>query len=131
MWWTGWGWGGWYGYLQPHKYGLHIIYILQPSFMLLYCQLLDLLPILPSRWPDSSALQELNPAFYGLQTQQTVRTAGLLSAPPTQAENVAQLEQLLRDIYCGNEVSAEFAYVEVSSGHIIFCIPSIYIKDTF
>lgn len=75
-----------------------------------------------------SSLQELNPAFYGLQTQQTVRTAGLLSAPPTQtgqqAENIAQLEQLLRDIYCGNAVSAEFAYVEVSSGHIIFCIPS-------
>lgn len=82
-------------------------------------------PLPPS--PYSSSLQELNPAFYGLQTQQTVRTAGLLSAPPTQAEqaeNIAQLEQLLRDIYCGNAVSAEFAYVEVSSGHIIFCIPS-------
>lgn len=82
-------------------------------------------PIIPPS-PYSSSLQELNPAFYGLQTQQTVRTAGLLSAPPTQAgqpENIAQLEQLLRDIYCGNAVSAEFAYVEVSSGHIIFCIP--------
>ncbi|XP_064535952.1 probable 2-oxoglutarate dehydrogenase E1 component DHKTD1 homolog, mitochondrial [Drosophila montana] len=60
---------------------------------------------------NQSELQELNPAFYGLQTQQTVRTAGLLSAP-TSAQNVAQLEQLLRDIYCSNAASAEFAYVE-------------------
>ncbi|EDW16268.1 probable 2-oxoglutarate dehydrogenase E1 component DHKTD1 homolog, mitochondrial [Drosophila mojavensis] len=58
-----------------------------------------------------SELQELNPAFYGLQTQQTVRTAGLLSAPAN-AQNVAQLEQLLRDIYCSSSASAEFAYVE-------------------
>lgn len=61
-----------------------------------------------------SELQELNPAFYGLQTQQTVRTAGLLSAPAN-AQNVAQLEQLLRDIYCSSSASAEFAYVEVST----------------
>ncbi|KAH8407072.1 hypothetical protein KR222_005684 [Zaprionus bogoriensis] len=66
---------------------------------------------------NESSLQELNPAFYGLQTQQTVRTAGLLSTPAPNAtedgtQNVAQLEQLLRDIYCGQAVSAEFAYVE-------------------
>lgn len=67
-----------------------------------------------------SELQELNPAFYGLQTQQTVRTANLLSAPSDgqNVQNVAQLEQLLKDIYCGSAASAEFAYVEVSS-HIM------------
>ncbi|ALC48035.1 CG1544 [Drosophila busckii] len=62
---------------------------------------------------NQSELQELSPAFYGLQTQQAVRTAGLLSAPDSDAaENVTQLEQLLRDIYCGKAVSAEFAYIE-------------------
>lgn len=61
-------------------------------------------------------LQELSPAFYGLQTQETVRTAGLLSGPQV-AQNVAQLEQLLKDIYCGRSVSAEFSYVEVSVRH--------------
>lgn len=59
-------------------------------------------------------LQELSPAFYGLQTQDSVRTAGLLSGPQV-AQDVAQLEQLLKDIYCGRSVSAEFSYVEVSS----------------
>ncbi|XP_034113046.1 probable 2-oxoglutarate dehydrogenase E1 component DHKTD1 homolog, mitochondrial isoform X1 [Drosophila albomicans] len=67
---------------------------------------------------ESSELQELNPAFYGLQTQQAVRTANLLSAPAASSggsqnvQNVAQLEQLLRDIYCGSAASAEFAYIE-------------------
>ncbi|KAH8278344.1 hypothetical protein KR018_000038 [Drosophila ironensis] len=56
-------------------------------------------------------LQELSPAFYGLQTQEPVRTAGLLSGPQV-AQNVAQLEQLLKDIYCGRSASAEFSYVE-------------------
>ncbi|EDV52980.1 probable 2-oxoglutarate dehydrogenase E1 component DHKTD1 homolog, mitochondrial [Drosophila erecta] len=56
-------------------------------------------------------LQELSPAFYGLQTQEPVRTDGLLSGPQV-AQNVAQLEQLLKDIYCGRSTSAEFSYVE-------------------
>ncbi|KAH8308321.1 hypothetical protein KR059_010519 [Drosophila kikkawai] len=56
-------------------------------------------------------LQELSPAFYGLQTQDSVRTAGLLSGPQV-AQDVAQLEQLLKDIYCGRSTSAEFSYVE-------------------
>ncbi|KAM8705361.1 hypothetical protein ACLKA7_009773 [Drosophila subpalustris] len=63
---------------------------------------------------SESELQELNPAFYGLQTQQTVRTANLLTAPSDgqNVQNVGQLEQLLKDIYCGSAASAEFAYVE-------------------
>ncbi|EDW82987.1 uncharacterized protein Dwil_GK22616 [Drosophila willistoni] len=60
---------------------------------------------------SQSELQELNPAFYGLQTQETVRTVGLLSAPQA-AQNVGQLEQLLKGIYCGSSASAEFSYVE-------------------
>jgi len=66
------------------------------------------------RGHSKQELQELSPAFYGLQTQETVRTGGLLSGPQV-AHNVAQLEQLLKDIYCGRSASAEFSYVEVSA----------------
>ncbi|XP_030369346.1 probable 2-oxoglutarate dehydrogenase E1 component DHKTD1 homolog, mitochondrial [Scaptodrosophila lebanonensis] len=74
-------------------------------------------PISIKAAPSQSELQELNPAFYGLQTHEPVRITGLLNVPassPTHPipQNVEQLEALLHGIYCGKAVSAEFSYIE-------------------
>uniref|UniRef100_A0A1A9UWW9 Transketolase-like pyrimidine-binding domain-containing protein n=1 Tax=Glossina austeni TaxID=7395 RepID=A0A1A9UWW9_GLOAU len=62
-----------------------------------------------------SPLDELNPAFYGLEAKENVKPQGLLNAPElktTTSTTVDVLELLLKEIYCGNAVSAEFAYIE-------------------
>lgn len=65
-----------------------------------------------------SSLDELSPAYYGLKCEEKVRPQGILNAPMEKTiatTTVEELEKLLKDIYCGKAVSAEFAYVEVSS----------------
>ncbi|KAL9899955.1 putative 2-oxoadipate dehydrogenase complex component E1 homolog isoform 2-T2 [Glossina fuscipes fuscipes] len=64
-----------------------------------------------------SPLDELNPAFYGLEAKENVKPQGLLNAPELETTTattttVDVLELLLKQIYCGNAVSAEFAYIE-------------------
>ncbi|KAI8130304.1 putative 2-oxoglutarate dehydrogenase E1 component DHKTD1 [Lucilia cuprina] len=64
---------------------------------------------------QQSSLDELNPAFYGLQTQENVQPQGLLNAPDvvaTTTTTVGELEAKLKEIYCGKTVSAEFGYIE-------------------
>ncbi|XP_061393464.1 probable 2-oxoglutarate dehydrogenase E1 component DHKTD1 homolog, mitochondrial [Musca vetustissima] len=63
---------------------------------------------------QQSFLEELNPVFYGLQGKESVQPQGILNAPElaSQTTTVEELERLLKEIYCGTTVSAEFGYVE-------------------
>uniref|UniRef100_A0A1A9WZ17 Transketolase-like pyrimidine-binding domain-containing protein n=1 Tax=Glossina brevipalpis TaxID=37001 RepID=A0A1A9WZ17_9MUSC len=67
-----------------------------------------------------SPLDELNPAFYGLEGKENVKPQGLLNAPEleTTTTTVDELELLLKQIYCGNAVSAEFAYIEITNAFV-------------
>uniref|UniRef100_A0A1I8PJ39 Transketolase-like pyrimidine-binding domain-containing protein n=1 Tax=Stomoxys calcitrans TaxID=35570 RepID=A0A1I8PJ39_STOCA len=63
---------------------------------------------------QQSTLDELNPAFYGLQSNESVKPQGLFNAPElaSHTPTVEELERVLKQIYCGTAVSAEFGYVE-------------------
>uniref|UniRef100_T1PCK3 Transketolase n=1 Tax=Musca domestica TaxID=7370 RepID=T1PCK3_MUSDO len=63
---------------------------------------------------QQSFLEELNPVFYGLQSKECVKPQGIFNAPElaSPTTTVEELERLLKEIYCGNTVSAEFGYVE-------------------
>uniref|UniRef100_A0A034W3N6 Putative 2-oxoglutarate dehydrogenase E1 component DHKTD1-like protein, mitochondrial n=1 Tax=Bactrocera dorsalis TaxID=27457 RepID=A0A034W3N6_BACDO len=64
---------------------------------------------------QSTTIDELNPEFYGLAPYNSVQPQGLINLPELgtgKPATVIELATLLKNIYCGTSLSAEFDYIE-------------------